>query len=67
MTQAADITGVIMKKTETLVNKKKRSLDKIKTMGLENYLKSKIEKYADSPVLQEHFRNELRMLTEIAG
>lgn len=67
MAQSSDITIRIKKKAESMVNKKKRSLSKIRTMGLENYLKAKIEKYADSPSMHAHFQNELRMLTEAAN
>lgn len=62
MTDSSDLSGIIKKKAKSVINRKKRSLEKIRTLGLENYLKSKIEKYADSPALVEQFKRELHAL-----
>lgn len=64
MKHLSDLYGIIKNKAISIVNRKKRTLEKIKSAGLENYIKSKIEYYSGSPALVAHFKNELHDLKE---
>ncbi len=46
-------------KAASIITRKKRSLDKMKSMGMENYIRVKIERYADCPALVAQFKREL--------
>ncbi len=53
------LSCIIKKKFKSMIKRKKRTIEKVHQMGMENYIKSKIERYADSPALVAHFKSEL--------
>ncbi|HEU5046945.1 MAG TPA: hypothetical protein VFT64_03795 [Rickettsiales bacterium] len=54
--------AVVRQKLSSMVRRKKRSLEKMQRLGMEEYLRSKIRAYASSPSMVRHFEHELAML-----